>query len=198
MPRGTPKIGNRASAFSGAQVLGSITDPKLLDPQPQSAQTQYETPSGSIAVTEPPPPWELEDSSSPTQSDARRYVTPPDNITLRWINPRVLDSEGWRDWQPVMVSDKRFKVNVQTMVTPEGNIRRGGPNGDLLAWMPTSWVESRRRLMAAATARQTNNAKAEQEKLFEDFKRGKYGPYMHLDSGKHPTHTMAEGRSMKD
>lgn len=190
MPKGTPNI--------GSQILGRITNPHMLDPTPQGADTQYETEHASISVSEPPPPWELESDSSLTQSDARRFVDAPANLTLRWINPRVLDAEGWRDWQPVMVTDPRFTCHVQTMVSPEGNIRRGGPTGDLLAWMYTSWVESRRKRLAEQTARQTANSKAEQEKLYEDFKRGKYGPYMHLESAKHPTHTMAEGRSMKD
>jgi hypothetical protein len=193
MPRGTPKIG------SAHQILGSITDPRILNPQPQSAHAQYKAPDGvTVSVTEPPPPWELEDSSSPTQSDATRYVDKPANITLRWINPRVLDAEGWRHWEPVMVSDPRFKCKVQTMITPEGNIRRGGPSGDILAFMPTSWVESRRRQLAAATARQTGNARDKQDQLRNDFACGKYGPYVHLEGAKHPTHTMGEGRSMRD
>ena len=191
MPRGIPNI--------GSQVLGTITDPRILDPQPQSAQTQYEAPDGvNVSVTEPPPPWELEDSSSPTQSDATRYVTKPDNITFRWINPRVLDAEGWRDWQPVMVSDPRFNAKVATMVTPEGNIRRGGPSGDILAWMFTSWVISRRKQLDEATARQTGSAKGKQDQLREDFARGKYGPYVRLEGATHPTHTMVEGKSMRD
>ena len=189
MPKGIPNIG---------KVLGVINDPRTLDPKPQGSQAQWEGPDGSLTVTEPPPPWELEDSSSPTQSDATRYVTKPDNITLRWINPRVLDAEGWRDWQPVMVSDPRFKAKVVTMVTPEGNIRRGGPSGDILSWMFTSWVISRRKQLAEATARQTGSAKGKQDQLKEDFARGKFGPYIRLDGATHPTHTMAEGKSMKD
>lgn len=192
MPKGTPRIGSRT------QVLGTITSPEILDPKPLQPSAQWDGPDGSVSVVEPPPPWELEDSNSPVQSDATRYVSKPDNITLRWINPRVLDAEGWRHWQPVMVSDPRFKCKVATMVTPEGNIRRGGPNGDLLAWMYTSWVESRRAQLAAATERQTSNAKDKQAQLYEDFKRGKYGPNVHLEGAKHPTHTMGEGRSMRD
>jgi hypothetical protein len=198
MPKGVPNIGNWDRDNVGPEVLGSISNPRILDPAPQGSNAQWEGQSGAVSVTEPPPPWELEDAGSPTQSDATRYVTKPDNITLRWINPRVLDAEGWRDWQPVMATDPRFVVKVHTMVTPEGNIRRGGNAGDILAWMYTSWVESRRKQLSAATARQTNNAKAEQDKLFDDFRRGKYGPNVHLESAKHPTHTMAEGRSMRD
>jgi hypothetical protein len=193
MPKGTPRIGSKRP-----EVVGVITDPRILDPQPLQTQTQWEGQDGSITVTEPPPPWELEDSSSPTQSDATRYVTKPENITLRWINPRVLDAEGWRDWQPVMVSDPRFNAKVATMVTAEGNIRRGGLNGDILAWMFTSWVVSRRRQLAEATARQTGMSREKQEQLRDDFARGKYGPHIHLDGAQHPTHTMGEGRSMRD
>lgn len=193
MPKGTPKIGNFGN------ILGKITDPRIIDPRPQTTHTEYETETGaSVSMEEPPPPWELEPDYSPTQSDAHRYVEAPANVTLRWINPRVLDAEGWRDWQPVMVSDPRFKCKVKTMETAEGNIRRGGPSGDLLAWMYTSWVESRRKLLALATAKQTASSKERQEQLREDFKRGKYGPYIDLESASHPTHTMGEGRSMRD
>lgn len=196
MPRGVPNIGSHRSA----EVLGVINDPRVLDPEPLHNHAQWTGPSGgTISVEEPPPPWELEDNDSPVQSDATRYVDKPDNITLRWINPRVLDAEGWRNWEPVMVTDPRFKCKVATMVTPEGNVRRGGPNGDILAWMFTSWVVSRRRQLAAATERQTANAKDKQAQLFDDFKRGKYGPNVQLEPGaKHPTHTMGEGRSMRD
>ena len=189
MPRGIPNIG---------KVLGSINNPDILDPNPRGSQAQWEGKDGAVSVAEPPPPWELEDGLSPTQSDAARYVTKPDNITLRWINPRVLDAEGWRDWQPVMVSDPRFKAKVATMVTPEGNIRRGGPTGDILSWMFTSWVVSRRKQLAEITARQTGSAKGKQDQLKEDFARGKYGPYVRLEGATHPTHTMVEGKSMRD
>ena len=188
MPSGTPKIG---SAFN---ILGSITDPKLLDPTPQGTDTQWQGADGQVSMAEPPPPWELDSNSELADSDAKRFVDCPANITLRWINPRVLDSEGWRDWQPVMTSDPRFKVHVHTMISPEGNIRRGGFSGDILAWMYTSWVESRRRKYAADTARLTQTAVDKQEQLRDEFARGKYGPYVKLEGATHPKYTNVETR----
>ena len=192
MPRGTPTIGHYESAPK-SEVLGTI-DPPLTDPRP--AESAYV--GGTVDLTEPPPPWEVDEKSHLALSDARRFVEVPDNWELRWINPKLLDQLGWRYWQPVMASDERVTVHVQTMVSPEGNIRRGGATGDLLAWMYTSWVESRRQEQARLTAELTQSAVDRQETLKEEFKRGKYGPYVRLDSARHPTHTMGDGRSMTD
>jgi hypothetical protein len=145
-------------------------------------------------MAEPPPPWELDDHSGLTESDAKRFVNCPANITLRWINPRLLDQFGWRDWQPVMASDPRFTVHVQTMISPEGNIRRGGFTGDILAWMYTSWVESRRRLLQKETARLTQSAVEQQEVLKDEFAKGKYGPNLKLEGAIHPRYTNVETR----
>ncbi len=97
-----------------------------------------------------------------------------------------------------MASDPKVKVHVSSMVSPEGNVRRGGATGDILAWMYTSWVESRRRLLAEETDRLTRSSVEQQQQLKEDFRRGKYGPYMRIESATHPTHTMGEGRTMRD
>jgi hypothetical protein len=188
MPSGTPRIG------SGFNVLGTIQDSKILDPTPQGTDTQWQGADGQISMVEPPPPWELASNSELSDSDAKRFVDCPANITLRWINPRVLDSEGWRDWQPVMASDPRFKVHVHTMVTPEGNIRRGGFAGDILAWMYTSWVISRRQLYDRRTKEQAQAAVDRQQQLKEEFARGKYGPNLRLEGATHPVYTNVETR----
>ena len=172
------------------KILGVIPDSKLIsDPTPQGSETEWQTDAGTMSVVEPPPPWELPSNSELLDSDARRFIDFPENWTVRWINPRLLDQFGWRDWQPVMASDPRIKVHVDTMVSPEGNIRRGGAGGDFLAWMYTSWVESRRRKFSEETARLTQSAVDRQERLKEDFKRGKYGPNIDLTAAQHPKYT---------
>lgn len=191
MPKGTPSIGSKSE---GSKVLGVINDTKLLDPTPQGTHAQWQGADGQVSMAEPPPPWELDSNSDLADSDARRFVDCPANITLRWINPRVLDAEGWRDWQPVMASDPRFTVHVATMVSPEGNIRRGGFSGDILAWMYTSWVLSRRKLLDRDTARLTQSAVDHQDELKEEFRRGKYGRNISLDAAKHPRYTNVETR----
>lgn len=192
MPRGIPKIGN-FEPIPQSEVLGTIK-PKLTDPAPQSAEYV----GRSVEMTEPPPPWEVDDNCRLTPSDARRFVTVPDNWELRWINPKLLDQLGWRYWQPVLKSDPRVKTLVETMVSPEGNVRRGGTTGDILAWMYKSWVDSRRKEQQEATRRLTESAVERQEALKEDFRRQRYGPYVTLTEAKHPTHTIADGRSMTD
>ncbi len=93
-----------------------------------------------------------------------------------------------------MVSDKRFTIHVATMVTPEGNIRRGGFAGDILAWMYTAWVESRRRLYDQRTMAQSQAAVDRQQQLKEEFARGKYGPNIRLEGATHPRYTDVETR----
>lgn len=182
---------------SFGEILGTV-DTKITDPQPQETVTQWEGADGQVGMVEPPPPWELDEQGDRQASDARRFVKAPDNWTLRWINPKLLDQFGWRDWKPVMASDKNIKVHVDSMISPEGNIRRGGATGDILAWMYTSWVESRRRLIQRATDEQSAASVRKQDELRDEFNRGKFGPYIRLEEARHPTHTMAEGASMRD
>ena len=192
MPRGVPTLNSDPTAPK-SEVLGTIKD-TLTDPTPQGAAYV----GGTVDLTEPPPPWEVDEKSHLALSDARRFVEVPDNWELRWINPKLLDQLGWRYWQPVMASDERVTVHVQTMVSPEGNIRRGGATGDLLAWMYKSWVESRRREQQKATADLTQSAMDRQAQLREDINRGRYGPGMRIEHATHPTHTIGDGRSMTD
>ena len=182
---------------SQEEILG-VVDSTITAPGPKGVDTQWEGADGHVSMAEPPPPWETDSNSDRLDSDARRFVKVPDNWTLRWINPRILDQFGWRDWKPVMASDKGVSVTVESMIAPEGNIRRGGMTGDILAWMYTSWFESRRRQIQKETDRQTDSSVRKQEELRDDFARGKYGPNIRLEEAKHPTHTMAEGRSMRD
>ena len=195
MPRGVPTIGSKFG--EGAQVLGTITNDRLLDPTPQGTNTQWEGEAGSVSMSEPPPPWELAAEGGMPESDARRFVEVPENWTLRWINPKLLDQFGWRDWQPVMASDERVKVRVSTMVSPEGNIRRGGFTGDILAWMYTSWVISRRKLIQKETDQLTASAANKQVEVEDEIKR-KFGGKVKIDSFRTPAYTMGDGASMRD
>ena len=199
-----PKIGRdlgsvREELRSAPQdeVLGTV-NPQVADPAPQGSTTAWETAGHQVDMSDPPPPWELEGDGSDVPSDARRYVDVPENWTLRWINPKLLESTGWRYWQPVMGGDPRVKLKVTTMLSPDGNIRRGGQTGDILGWMLTPWVESRRRLHQEKTALLTQSAVDRQETLREEFKRGTYGPYVKLEGAKHPTHTMLQGKEIRE
>jgi hypothetical protein len=179
MPTGTPRLQSRIDDLmenKESQVLGTINP----------------------VTTEPPPPWEIAPGSELATLDARNFVTVPENWELRWINPRVLDQVGWRHWQPVMASDPLVKVKVSTLVSPEGNIRRGGIGGDILAWMYKTWVESRKAERRKKSALLKQSAVDRTGALKEEFRRGSFGPNISVESARHPTHTMAEGRSMTD
>jgi hypothetical protein len=201
MPTGTPRIGNSDTygPRQGPEVLGSIPNTsRITDPAPQEHTSRWQREDGTIMeLTEPAPPWETNDDKF-SASDARRFVECPPNWRLHWINPRLLDSEGWRDWQPVSATDPRVNVRVKTMVTPENYIRRGGPSGDILAWMWQGWYESVKQKMREKTAAQTQSAVEKQASLKEEFARGKFGPYLRVDQTTHPTHTQGEGRTMRD
>jgi hypothetical protein len=198
-PRGTPTLGSGKSFEPNpeAEVLGTIpSDARITDPTPQSASNAWASDSGvTVEFVEPPPPWEVDGGDS-TMSDARRFVNVPDNWVLRWINPRLLDQFGWRYWQPVMKSDPRVEVKVPTMVSPDGNIRRGGHTGDILGWMYRSWVEARRREQQDDTLKLTQSAVRRQETLKEEFASGKYGRVT-LEDARHPRFTQADGREMR-
>ena len=171
MPRSIPNINNRPSIREElgqlpqpAEVLGTVS-PQITDPSLQGPTTLWTGPAGApVEMSEPPPPWELEDTEY-APSDARRYVDVPDTWTLRWINPKLLESTGWRYWQPVMASDPRVKVKVDTMIGPDNNIRRGGVVGDILGWMYTTWVISRRAQLQKETESQTQSAADRHETL---------------------------------
>src|SRR5262245_9182824 len=180
-----------------AEILGTVAN-DLIAEGPQRTDTMWASDGGAVELSEPPPPWELDGGGEEMASDARRYVDVPLNWTLHWINPRLLESTGWRHWEPVLASDTRVRVRVKQMAAPDGTIRRGGPaTGDILAWMYTSWVESRRRLLAKKTAELTESAVRKQQELRDEFRRGTYGPSQ-LDEARHPAYTIADGRSMKD
>ncbi len=84
---------------------------------------------------------------------------------------------------------------------PDGTIRRGGPGGDILAWMYQSWYDASRKRQAVKTQQQTQQAVENFETLRNDLRRGKYGPHVGLETQKskasHPRYTMADGQSMQ-
>ena len=198
MPRGVPTINSVREELSApaitAEVLGTINEQS-----PSDTTVAWEGPSGKLMeMTEPPPPWEIEDTRYAV-SDARRFVDVPDSWELRWLNPKIIETMGWRYWQPVMATDPRVKVKVDSMVAPDNNIRRGGADGgDILGWMFKSWVASRRKQLAEATSRQRDSASNRQSQLREEFRRGTFGPNVSIEEARHPTHTIGEGRSMRD
>lgn len=201
MPTGTPRIGNPDlyQPLQGPEVLGTLSNTSpITDPTPRGTTTTWTREDGTvIEITEPAPPWEQADQKY-TASDARRFVEAPPQWRLHWINPRLLESEGWRDWQAVQASDPRVTVRVRSMVSPEGYIRRGGSTGDILCWMWQSHHDIVRRKTREKTAAQTQSAVDKQASLREEFARGKFGPFVRVEGASHPSHTQGEGGTMRD
>ena len=209
MPRGVPSIITNhdrnkdrreelAQSMPTEEVLGTIG---IKSADPEGPTTTWTREDGTeISLTEPPPPWEVKDPEGRSMSDARRFVEVPPNWKLYWVNPKALNADGWRDWQAVLASDPRVNVRVSTMVTPEGYIRRGGPNGDILAWMWSGWYESIKLANQRKTAGQAQSAVDRQLALQEEFARGTYdkgGAQIRVDGIKHPKFTNIDNRTIK-
>ena len=187
-----PKIGRSASLSSaaeelthlpGAEDLGTLSPDALKD----------------LLTEPPPPPWETDPRFRLHDSDARRYVTGPDSWEFRWLSERMIAQEGMRNWEAVSASDPRVTVHHSTMVAPDNTIRKGDHrHGDLLCWMWKRWVESRNAQKREKVRKRTGAAMDRQEAVREQINRGSFGPYVHVDSAVHPTHTTGEGRSFKD
>lgn len=193
MPRGVPKLGS-ARLSSAAEELLHSPEPEVLGTITNAAISAI-----TEGFVEPPPPWELDPKWGRDNTDARRYVDVPTNIELRWINPKLIDQIGWRDWEAVPArGDSRFKLRVKEMARPDNTIRKGGSDGPILSWMYKSWVESRQRLKAERSARQMRRAPDRMERVREEINRGSFSRYIHVDSATHPTNTSGDGRSMKD
>ena len=200
MPRGVPRIGSGHTSdvepIPANQTLGTIST-NVTHPAPSTASWSSEG-GVSIDLSEPPPPWENDPQYGRHDTDARRFVKVPDNWELRWVNPRMIDRAGWREWQPVMASDPRITVLVKPLVSPENNIRRGGQGGDILCWMYKSWVESRLKVKAKKVAALQGKSVRQQEEAVENLRRSGAHRFMKVDAMHHPTQTIGDGRTMQD
>lgn len=194
MPSGTPRIGSPDVYQSKNPTLSSAAEELLNTPAPKVLGTL----DPSALNEAPPPPWEVDPRYAKHDTDARRFVEVPDNWELRWLNPRMVQREGLRDWQAVAGSDPRVNVINKMMIAPDNTIRRGGHEGDFLAWMYRSWVESRNGLKQKEVDKRTGAARDRLESAKEQINRGSYGQYVTVTEAHHPSHTMGEGRSMKD
>ena len=195
---GAPRLGQRFVKRPASTGLDSATEDLLHVPEPEHIGTvSQERLAQVIAETVPPPPWEVDPSYDRHDSDARKFVKVPDNITLRWLNPKLVSQTGLRDWQAVPAKgDSRFKLKLKTMAAPDNTVRRGDHSGDFLAWMWTAWVESRTQLKRARVDRQNRKSTDTMHATQAAYASGKFGRYVKAGEAHHPTHTMAEGRTM--
>lgn len=146
------------------------------------------------------PPWERDKKYTADNTNARKFVECPDDWELRWLNPRVVDQDGMRDWRAVAASDPRITLKIPSMRAPDNTIRRGSHMGPFLAYMPKTWVLSRLRVKAELVRRRTQAAVDRQKRVTDSIRRGDFGDprYLAVDSAQHPTHTIGDGRTMND
>ena len=196
---GAPRLGANVFKSPASTGLDSATEDLLQVPAAAEIGTiSKERLAQVIAETVPPPPWEVDPTYDKHDSDARKFVEAPDNVTLRWLNPKIVSQSSMRDWQAVPAKgDPRFRLKLGSMRAPDNTIRRGDANGDFLAWMYTAWVESRARVKQARRDRHTSAAGARARGTQEAFRRGKFGRYVTSpEPARDPTGTLADGRSL--
>ena len=194
---GGPSLGKNVFNKPASAGLDSATEDLLQVPQAEQVGTiSKERLAQVIADTVPPPPWEVDPSYDRHDSDARKFVEAPDNVKLRWLNPKIVSQSSMREWQAVPArGDPRFKLKLKSMGAPDNTIRRGDHNGDFLAWMYTAWVESRDRLKQARRDRQVGVAAARAHDTQEAYRRGKFGRFITSpEDARDPTGTLADGR----
>lgn len=179
------RVEAEVKARKAAEVLGEITTkgPAITSWVDPDTNARIELESG-------PPPWEVQGTAR--AKGAREFIDCPEDWVLYWINPRLLEAEGWRGWTPVSPSDSRVKVIVKSMISPENQIRRGH-QGDILAYMPKHWYESLKRKTWERTYDQTRASVDRLDQVKDEFRHGKY-PGVTLESATHPTHTIAQGK----
>ena len=203
MPKGGPRIGRTFNPMNfqdapASPKLDSATEDLLHIPQAEEVGRVSREAVTRILQDVPPPPWETDPSSVHHDSDARKFVEAPANVTLRWLNPKLVSQTGMRNWQAVPArGSSDFKLKLKSLAAPDNTIRRGDHQGDFLAWMYTRWVESRTRMKADTTAKKTRAAAEKHQQAQEAYAAGKFGPYITSDGGRHPTHTIADGRTME-
>ena len=200
MPQGIPRIGSRKiykkgeSTDPSGEVLGVISEQTISAESPDLFMSSSGV-TVSVGDDPPPPPWETDPTKVRDDTDARSFIRCPNEWVLRWVNPRLLDQVGWRWWEPVLASDPRVTVFNRQMGSVDGNIRRGGRGGDILAWMWRHWYESNQARKQERTERRTRRAVEQFESLQRDRS---FGPFVQFGRGHHPSHTLGEGRTMGD
>lgn len=197
--RGLPDAESPAGALKDLGTIPAHRVEQILDPSGKGPISAWTSPTGqTVELVEPPPPWELRPDGQRDELDARRYVRAPDNIVFRWVNPRVVDRVGLREWQVVPAAgDPKFTVLERQMIRPDNTIRRGGSDGDMLCWMWRSWVERRREIMRLTVQRQQQSAVERHHEVRERLAAGAFGPYIKDGGGAHPSHTQLDGRTME-
>jgi hypothetical protein len=194
---GAARIGQRFAQSPASTGLSSATEALLHAPVPEVLGTVSQAAVADLANQVPPPPWETDPTYDKHDSDARKFLDAPDNITLRWLSPKVVNQSGLRYWQAVPAKgDTRFRLKLKTLAAPDNTVRRGDHAGDFLAWMYTAWVESQGRLKAARVARQSRQATDQLHATNDAYAGGQFGRYVTSAGGRHPTHTIADGRTM--
>ena len=186
-----PKIGQGRTLSSTAEELTHVPQSELLGRLSPEAPKQI--------TEEPPPPWEVDPRYRLHDTEARRFVDVPANWVLRWLSESMIRQYGMRNWEAVASSDPRVKVLNTSTVAPDNTVRKGDHrHGDILCWMWRSWWESRLGLKAEKVRKITQAARDRQQTTAEEVNRGTSGRYVTVDSAKHPTHTIGDGRSMTD
>lgn len=199
MPRGGPRIGRKFQEQPASTKLSSAAEDLLHIPEAEEVGSVSREALKKILDEVPPAPWEKDPKSLLSDSDAEKFCSKPDNVTFRWLSPKLVSQTGMRHWQAVPAKgDPRFRLKLKSMGAVDNTIRRGDDNGDFLGWMYTAWVESKLRMKAEANYKRQLGARDRQQQTADSFRSGQFSRYVSSDSEtKIPTHTLADGRLLK-
>ena len=178
------------------KVIGEIDVNAITDPKPATA-TWTSADGTQIDVTDiPPPPWVSDPKRGLDNTDARNFVDAPDNVELRWLNPREVAHYGMRNWQAVPAEgDARFTLLNKSMRHVDNTIRKGlGPEASLLSWMYKAWVTDLRQRKAEKSAKRAASSRERFEAPKDEIQRGSFGRYVKITSSEFPSDTSFDGR----
>ena len=191
---GDPRIGRDSIArarSSAAEELTAAPGAKLLGSIDLNKTRTFEE--------DGPPPWESDPRYFKHNTDARRFVDVPETWELRWLAPKQVERDGFRDWQTVPAQgDDRITVKNRSMIAADNTIRRGGHGGDFLAYMPKTWVASRWRIKSEKARRAAMSSRERVEQFKEQMAKGNFGPHQKVTEASVPTAagTLADGRTL--
>ncbi len=193
-----PRLGQKVFDHPKSADLDSATEELLHVEQAEEIGSISRDALKNMLDEVPPPPWEVDPAYNRHDSDARKFLEAPANITLRWLNPKIVSQSSMRDWKAVPAKgDPRFVLKLKSMRAPDNTVRRGDHNGDFLAWMYTAWVESRAKLKRDRVDRRSGQAGDRALSTQEAYRRGKFSRYVTSpEPGREPTDTLADGRSL--
>ena len=197
------EVQEQIAAQPQTQVLGTIPADKLTDTPQVDWSTRWISGDGTVIDLREMPAWAREMTRKGASGlDAKTFVDFPDDWVTRWQHPKRIETDGYRDWLPMMASHPSVTVKVRSMIDASNNIRLG-LNGPILCFMPRAWWEKKQAIKRRDMLRRTVGVvDAKMTTFTEDVARGRFGkhvkPYGPNDRGSFPLNPAFDGRAVRE